>query len=356
MKIHSYLLVGTTLKHFVSMLIRNRGFSYKHLNRILFILNAGLWSSIFAFVEKLSYKQKIENEALFDNPIFIIGNWRTGSTYLFQLLSLDPQFNYPTFFQASNPDHLLVSKRFFGPVMSKFIGNKRPMDNVRAGIDEPQEDEYALIKICKESMLEDFVFSKRNTFFLDGITDFSPRNEKAFINALKQFLKKINLSKKGQNLLKNPFHSLRIPMLNKAFPKAKYIHIYRNPKDVVPSTIHMWNIFGTQNILKGKWQKPNIEQIANLYKHIVNTIRSEFPKLKKGQYVEIKYEELEINPVENVKLIYEQLNLHFTLEYEHILIDYCKKNKDYKKNKFNLTEKELESIKRLMQDTFPEYY
>ncbi|WP_427846519.1 sulfotransferase [Aromatoleum aromaticum] len=36
-------------------------------------------------------------------PIFVLGHWRSGTTHLHNLLSLDPQFAYPNFYQVTNP-------------------------------------------------------------------------------------------------------------------------------------------------------------------------------------------------------------------------------------------------------------
>ena len=356
MKLHSYLLVGTKANRFISMIVRNNGFSLKYINRFVFILNVGVWASIFSFFEKMFYWRKIKYAKIEKDPIFIVGNWRTGSTYLFQLLALDHQFNFPTFIQASNPDHFLISRFFFAPVMKRFIGNKRPMDNVKVGVDEPQEDEYALLKISEGSILEDFIFPKKRSFFLDGLTDYSPNDKVHFISRFKKFLQKISINSNKQIVLKNPFHSLRIPLIKEEFPDSKYIHIYRDPEKVVPSTIHMWNIFGKQNLLKGVWHVPTVKQIAEIYKNIIITIRKEFSTLDKNQFIEKQYEELEQNPVTSIKNIYKQLNLEFTSSYERKLTEYSNELRSYKKNKFNVSSKDKNLIQEIMMSTLAEYY
>ena len=277
---HSYLLAGIKAGRFISMIVRNKGFSIRYILRVLFLLNAGFWSSIFSLVEKNRYKNKIRSINQLSPPVFIVGNWRTGTTFLHQLLSVDNQFITPTVFQVSNPNHFLVSKKYYIPIMSKVLGKKRPMDNVKIGIDEPQEDEYALLKLCKNTPLEKLIFQKSKKFFLDEYNDFIPENKHEFTEAIRLLVKKLTMGSNKKVLFKNPFHSLRISLLQKIFPEAKFIHIYRNPNNVIPSAINMWNIVGNQNSLKGNFIPPTVKSLTDLYKIIITSVREQLNKLQ----------------------------------------------------------------------------
>ncbi|RLD67733.1 MAG: hypothetical protein DRI84_01595 [Bacteroidetes bacterium] len=354
---HSYLLIGIRPSKFIAMLKRNNGFSFKYLHRVLFLLTTGLWSGFFSFLENRRFKTKINSIKKLNPPIFIVGNWRTGTTFLHQLLALDPQFNFMSVFMVSHPDHFLVSKKYYMVMMSKLLNGKtRPMDNVKMGVDEPQEDEYAIIKLYDHLILEKLIFQSSNEFFIDEKDDFLPKNEKKFLGVLELLMQKMQLRADKTPLFKNPFHSLRIPYIRKHFPEARYIHIYRNPLKVIPSSIHMWNIVGRQNILKGRWIEPSIENIARLYRKIIIGIRNEFQSMKSNLNVEIQFENLEKNPVDTVKEIYKQLELNFSLDYENKLIDYCDGLKSYKKNTHSISEDDKKQIKNIMHDTTPEYF
>lgn len=353
----SYILAGIKLNRFVLMLFRNKGFSLKYILRVLFLINAGIWSGIFAITERKRFKQQLENATISPEPVFIVGNWRTGTTLLHQLLSLDQNFSTPSVYQVSNPDHMLTSAKYYRPLMNKVLGEKRPMDNVKIGFDEPQEDEYALLKLCKNTPLEDMLFVKPGqSFFLEKHEDFMPKNEAEFVSALKLFMKKLCFQSEKQILLKNPLHSLRLPMLKKHFPDAKFIHIVRNPENVVPSTIHMWNVIGKQNLLKSKWISPTVEFIANFYKKIILTVRNEISSLPSKQKIEIKFEELEKNPIDCIKSIYNTLNISFDIAYEEKLHKFCSGMKSYKKNKYNLSKKDKTIISEIFEEILPEYY
>lgn len=353
---NSYLLAGIKAGKLLSMIFRNKGFSLRYTGRVLFLLNAGVWSTVFSIVETIKYKKKLQNFKSELNPIFIIGNWRTGTTFLHQLMALDAQFTTPTIYKVSNPDHFLVSKKYYHNLLAKVLGNTRPMDNVKIGPDEAQEDEYALLKLCKNTPLEKMIFSDSKTFFLDKCENFMPPNQNEFIGSLFYLEKKLAFETGKRIVFKNPFHSLRLELIIKMFPRAQYIHIYRNPADVIPSSINMWNIVGKQNLLKGKWIEPSGLSIIKLYRKILLTVRKHFEKIDENNKIEIKFEELENNPVEQIKTIYEKLNIKFTEDYKSKLETFCSEIKTYKKNKYDIKTEEINTIKEFFLEILPEYY
>lgn len=353
---HSYILAGIKLNRFVLMAFRKKGFSLKYLPRVLFLLNAGMWSSIFSMIEKKRHKNELKRAKITPAPIFIVGNWRTGTTLLHQLLSLDQHLTTPNVYQVSNPDHLLTSAKYYRPLLLKVLGEKRPMDNVKIGFDEPQEDEYALLKLCSKTPLEDMIFPSGQSFFLNKYNHFLPENETEFIAALKMLMRKLCYQSDKTILLKNPFHSLRLPLLKKHFPDAKFIHIVRDPEKVVPSTVHMWNVIGRENILKSKWTSPSVTFIARFYKKIVSTVRTELSALPDHQHTEIKFEDLEKNPIDCIKQMYKTLNINFSPAYQEKLSDFCIGMKSYKKNKYDLSREDKHTISEVFSEVLPEYY
>ena len=59
--------------------------------------------------EERKYGSQIE-AVLVLPPVFILGHWRQGTTHLHNLLSLDPQFAYPTLFQTLYPRSFLTTE------------------------------------------------------------------------------------------------------------------------------------------------------------------------------------------------------------------------------------------------------
>lgn len=355
---HSYLLAGTTLGKLLGMLFRN-GFTFypAYFLRLLFLLQNGIWASVFKLREREKFKQILKNHPLPTNPIFIIGHWRTGSTFLHQLLSIDNQLAAPSVFQVSIPDSFLVSEKYYKPVMSRMMGAHRPMDRVKLGFDEPQEDEYALLKLAPDSPLEKLIFPDNNSFFLNGYKDFYPKEQylEKWKMAFFYFVKKLSYRTGKQIILKNPFHSLRIPLLNKMFPDALFIHIHRHPFEVIPSTVNMWNIVGRQNQLKKKWNEPEIGDIVNLLDRMYCKVQNDLNELPKEKYYEVEFSEFEKDPVGQLNNIYEHFGMTFSEEYLAVLKEKLNQLKGHKKNKYVLSEADRILIKEKLNKHFVYY-
>ena len=86
-------LAGSTFINILRLLAQNRfkidliGFP-----RILYSIILSLSMSPMRFYENIKF-DKIINETKIDkHPLFILGHWRTGTTYLHNLISQDKQF------------------------------------------------------------------------------------------------------------------------------------------------------------------------------------------------------------------------------------------------------------------------
>src|SRR6056297_3378615 len=347
----AYLIAGMRLSGFLK-LIRKNGMSIapKYLVRFFFLLQNGIWASIFYRKEKKLFATKIEQQQLPDDPVIIIGHWRTGSTFLHQLLNLDKQFVTSNLFQASIPDSFLSSRKSYEPIMGKVLKGTRPMDQVKLGLDEPLEDEYALFRLSGYSPLERLIFPKSKQYFLKLFPGFLPEGGEfdQWKDALVHFYKKLILQNKKIILIKNPFHSLRINLLNEIFPNARYIHIIRHPYKVVPSTIRMWDIVGSQNAMNKKWKKPSTKEVTELLLFMENHIQKAFKTLPKNRHSVIKFEDLEKEPLQTVQSVYNDLGLHFSEDFKNGLSLFLSSVKNYKKNTYILPQDDKEIIDKIM--------
>jgi LPS sulfotransferase NodH len=353
---HSYLLAGITTGKLCRLLGRN-GFSLspKMLARVLFLLQGSVWASVFKRTERRKFKKQLEVYKMPADPVFIIGHWRTGSTYLHQLLALDDKLVTPNVFQVSAVDSFLVSEKYYKPVMTSMMHPTRPMDNVPLGFYEPQEDEYALIKMTPDSPLEKMLFPKNDSYFLNGYKDFYPQNPAAWKKLFYNFCLRLSFIDGKRVLLKNPFHSMRLPLLREMFPEAKFIHIHRHPYAVVPSTIHMWHIVGNENKLKNKSSKYRVDEVSEVLNRLLAYVQRHLKDIPEKNKVEISFEELETDPAGTVKKIYGKLNMTPAPGFEQKLADKIALTKSHRKNKYTLTEQNKEIIKKTLGKHFIYY-
>ena len=351
----AYLLAGTRFSRLFRILKRHgMGISFRFILRFLFLFQNGIWASIFHRKEKRLFSERIKAQQLPVDPVFIIGHWRTGSTYLHQLLALDEQFTTCNLFQSSIPDSFLSSRKSYEPIMSKALKGNRPMDQVKLGMDEPQEDEYALFRMSTQSPLEDLVFPKGKDYFLMSYNDFIPKDSKEkeeWKDALILFYKKIMIAGGGNKILlmKNPFHSMRITLLKELFPKARFIVIDRNPEVLIPSTMRMWSIVGRQNTMNRKWKDPEFIEVVKFYRRLRKKITVDLANIPANQKIYIHFDQLETEPVATVKRIYRHFNLPYNDKFNQGLLDFIESNSDYKKNKYQLTKEQTQILKDELQ-------
>ncbi|MFC1476330.1 sulfotransferase [Fibrobacterota bacterium] len=331
-------------------LVFRNGISFqpKYIGRFLFLFYCSTLTSIFSAMERLLYRKKINQMACPDNPIIIIGHWRSGTTFLHQLLNQSPDLTAPSLFQVGTPECFLISRKFLMPHIVPFLTKKRSVDNVAIGLDEPQEDEYALFRMTTVSPVEELIFPKRSSFFLNDISTYLPdyNHEPFWREALITLVKKLAYESGKKIVLKNPFHSMRISYLKKLFPKVKFVHIYRNPLDTIPSTMHMWNIVGQQNTLRKEFTPPSLENSIEIYDKMLWKIRRDFVDIPQNDYCEIGFEELEQQPVEAIKRICRMIDIPFSKTYRENIESFLKKIDKYKKNSYRLLKYEKDYIKR----------
>ncbi len=343
----AYLLYGIRLRMLFRLIRKNRfPLRSPYIFRFLFLFQNACWSSLFSRLEKIQFKKIIQSTPLPEEPIIIIGNWRTGSTYLHQLLQYDPQRAVPNYFHVHLPDSFLFAGKFYKPIMRFFMGKnaKRPFDNVSVCADEPQEDEFALLKMCGHSPLVKLLYPDSNQFFLLNYENFELEGKEydEWKSAMVEFCKKLKIATSKQIILKNPFHSQRIITIKRLFPRAKFIHIYRNPYNVIPSTINMWNIVGKQNSMVPGFVPASVKDAVEVFDRTLTYIQIHTQDLPQHSFCEIRYEDLEKNPLKEIRNAYAKLNLMFSAEFEESILKHQVNN--YKKNKYYLSKEDKNYI------------
>ncbi|HIG99140.1 MAG TPA: sulfotransferase, partial [Thermoplasmata archaeon] len=136
-------LFGISTRQWIQLVKKNGGVDRRYLNRALFISMISLGTTPIRMLFKIKYGKKINEVTQNEPPIFIIGHWRSGTTYLHELLSYDPQFCYTTLWSTLLPEGCLIlepMKRF----LARFLPSERPMDAIKVDMDGPYEDEAAL--------------------------------------------------------------------------------------------------------------------------------------------------------------------------------------------------------------------
>jgi omega-hydroxy-beta-dihydromenaquinone-9 sulfotransferase len=357
-KITINVMMGIKFSTLFRMVLKNGlGLHPIYILRFIILIPGSFISQILVWVEKIKFGKKIKETSIDKPPLFIIGHWRSGTTLLHQLIFLDNQFTSPTLVQTIIPEHFLFSTKYYVPVMVKMMPQKRPMDEIKMRPYDPMEDEFGLVKMGSVSPFIKILFPSSKSKFLSDINEFVPE-DKELVRWQRNFLillKKITFLTQKQIVLKNPFHTPRMSILSEMFPGARFIHIVRHPYKIIPSTINMWDIVAQENSLKSGWKKPTIEDSAEVLEKFWQSVDINKHKLGKNVFSEIKYEDLEIDPVKELKRIYRELNIGFNNDFECRILEYMEKEKNYKKNVFVLSSEENKTIYKKLDKYFQKY-
>jgi hypothetical protein len=184
----------------------------------------------FRYWQKWVYSRKIKQIQFTDKPpVFVIGHWRSGTTHLHYLLSLDKRFGYLENFQAFFFRVAFVSKWLMRPILNKFMPATRPQDNVKINANSPSEEEHPLTNLTEKSGMQSFFFPQNRSYFdkynlFEGVSTEELNSWKKTYHWLLQNIAYYSGVDK-QLLLKNPHSTARISVLLQMYPNAQFIHI-----------------------------------------------------------------------------------------------------------------------------------
>ncbi len=292
------------------------------------------FNSVMGWLQDVFYGQKIESTELVAPPVFIIGHWRSGTTFLHELMFLDHRFGSPTTYQCFAPKHFLLTEPIIANYFGFLLPKQRPMDNMAAGWNRPQEDEFALLTLAAPTPYFRCAYPNDPAPYLYTLDmENVPAAELSrFERALSWFVKLITFKTKKRVLLKSPPHTGRIGVLTRMFPGAKFVHISRNPAELFPSTTRLWrSLDDVQGLYFPKYDNLN-ELVFECHERMYRGFERSRSEIPAGHLCEVRYEDLVKNPVEEVRKIYEQLGLEDFEAVRSKLEEFVAGQKDYKTN------------------------
>ncbi len=245
-----------------------------------------------------------------NTPFFVLGCVRSGTTLLRDILKLHPRLESPEethFFRWADPYASPRYERNYVGV--KLFKNHHEIDGV-------SESQFNAARI----------FSRNRK----DISDFYG---KCFLEA------KNNID--GRWFDKTPQNIYGILLLGYMYPTAKFLHIYRNPLNVV-SSLKEGRVMAKHEVKGGinYWLESMI--MINEYKKIPGG---------ESRFLEIKYEDLVSDPNPEVAKIFEFVNE------DPALMNYEKISTHKEKDKYKkiLTEPEISYVKKLCEPFYTQY-
>ncbi|AIT81435.1 sulfotransferase family protein [Novosphingobium pentaromativorans] len=296
------------------------------------------------FADRKTYPAIQEEEV--KAPIFLTGHGRSGTSYLYELLSIDPQNHAPRHWQVWNPspppnhpDTDNAPQIAAGEHYIQFEGWQDPDLRVK--------HDYSNLGSAEDLLIHDYSFvSKTFPFFwaapsygkwLAGADAAAAyRIERKFLQAL-QFGEKRN-----QWVLKTPVHMSQLSALWEEFPDARMIVNHRDPVKTLASMMgllrgHRKQFGNPPPVLDRNFVVAYMEGAARSAEDMME--KRADPKVN-ATFVDVLYQDLEADPLGQVEKIYTHHGLDLTDAVRDDIRDYVAKNRKGKfgAHKYSLAE------------------
>ena len=295
-----------------------------------------------------------------ESPVFIVGNPRSGTTFLHRLLARDRRFTTLTLWEILFAPSI-TARKVVGAVaaldrrLGKWLHRRRERiedtwheRNVlhRVSLDEPEEDDYLLLHIwsalttgLSAGVIEEAL--PHTTFDASLPAERRHRIFEFYRQCLQRHLHAAEATTGGggsrrhparrlpakRYLAKNPALCPKLATVFEHFPDARVIYLVRNPLEMIPSYLSMmefsWRTVGLPTEdgerLRGDLRETLREYLlamaAHWYRHPLEVL----DRAPEGRASIVRYDELVADPDTTVRRIYRQLRLDVDTEMVKVL-------------------------------------
>ena len=285
------------------------------------------------------------------NPVFIAGNYRSGTTFLHRLMARDRERfctmqMWEILFAPS-----IVQRRFVQVLgtLDRWIGSPfgRRMEVVedhwqeenpmhRVSLRAPEEDDYLLLHVwsaltvgLSSGLLEEALPYARFD------TDLAARRKDRITGFYRRCLQRHLYAHNGggqQYLAKNPALTPKIDTILRWFPDARIILLVRSPLEMVPSFVNMMQfsyrvlgvpggVLGVPGGVQGAPEESDAlrDFVVDMACHWYSYALERLDQAPRENYVIVRYDDLVADPAGTVARIYDHFGFEIGRPYAEIL-------------------------------------
>lgn len=339
-------LSGADPSTLIRALTANGGVDRASLLRLAGIVGSVAGRLPFSALERV-YADLAVPKRLDQPPVFIVGHWRSGTTHLYNIMAKG-EFAYVPPIATGLPWDLLLIGGLFRPLLEKALPKGRAIDNVAVTPDSPQEDEIALASMTTLSFYHALYFPSRFEehlnagLFFEGVED---ERVAAWERRVRHLYAKLVLAQNGRRLLiKNPVYTGRVAQLSRMFPGAKFINMVRDPYDIFVSMRNFYARLLPELALQDHAHVDIDRAVLTVFPELMRRLRADAAALPGGDFVELRYEELDADPLDTVRRAHAALDLQ---GFETSIDDfrrYLDGIRSYRKNDFRMPPEVIELV------------
>lgn len=343
-------LCGSNLTTLLPLLAGNGPLALNRLPAAMIALSTVLLRWPFSAAEHALLRWFWRRYPPMQAPVFIIGYWRSGTTHLHNVLSQSVAFGHVSPLVAGLPWDMLGIARALAPVLARALPRDRYVDSIPVTPDSPQEDSIALANMLPLSYYHGLYFPKRfRHHFRRGVyfEGCRPDEIERWRRTLVYFLQKVSIHQHGkQLLLKNPVYTGHVARLRAIWPEAKFIHIYRSPYVLFPSTRHFFTRLFSELAFQRYDNVELDELILESYPKLMNAVLVDAAALPASSYVEVRFEDFQVAPMRELETVYRTLELPGFKDARQRFETYLASVRGYRTNRYRFDREMIELVEQ----------
>ena len=309
--------------------------------------------------QRMAYSGRIAREELHPEPLFLLGFWRSGTTLLHNLLSMDPRWGFVNTYQAAMPDVFLAGQNRVRRMIEKSLPPNRGVDNIPVDFSMPQEEEIAMMCTSGLSPYAFLHFPRTAEKGLDYLfieERLDQREREEWKREYTRLLQAASCYMGGKPLLlKSPSNTSRIPALLDLFPNARFVYIQRDPYDTLRSYVHLIRLMNDWHALQRVDFDELLQKQLEVYRDMAQAYLRQKALIPAGRLVEIRYEELEQDKVGQIRGIYDTLGFQGYDEFEPGLTEYVASIAGFQKNPSHISDRIIRAVNEYVPFLVSEY-
>lgn len=271
-------------------------------------------------VEQVLSEQPDILKSQIQEPVFIIGMPRTGTTILHAMLNEDRDHRSPLCWECLIPDPVPIPETYTDNAqlnkirkefdqLFKLVPDFKRKHHMEA--DSPQE--------CIGINALDFnTFQVMATMYLPSYTDWfhNEADKLQTMNFHKRFLQYLQSGGVGGKrwLLKSPVHLMRLPELFQVYPDAKVIVTHREPTKIVPSAASLISSVRSLYSDHEDMNRTGAEQADIWSMYFEQSLKDRKRLNKENQILDIRFDDFVVNQVGTIERIYKNFGWSFSEE------------------------------------------